>query len=66
MVLFRMKSLELDYKISAKSKSINKVLIKNKEFKANKAKLLSTKNLRKMAKRHKLKGPSQKQIIVIP
>jgi len=61
-----MKSLELDYKMSDKTKRVNKIITKNKELKALNAKLLSTKNLRKMAKRHRLKGPSQEQIIIIP
>ena len=66
MVLFRMKSIELDYKMSDKTKKVEKISIKNKEIKASKARLLSTKSLRRMAKRHRLKEPSQKQIIIIP
>ena len=61
-----MKSIELDYKMSDKTKKVEKISIKNKEIKASKARLLSTKSLRRMAKRHRLKEPSQKQIIIIP
>lgn len=65
-VLFRMKGIELNYNITAKSKEIEKVLIENKEFKAKKAKLLSVKNLNAIAKKYKLSQPKEKQIIVIP
>lgn len=65
-VLFRMKTVELDYKISEKNKMIEKAVSYNKELKAVKAKLLSVKNLTFMAKKHGLAEPNQKQVIVIP
>ena len=64
-VLFRMKSIEMDYKISSMNKDIEKVVLENKELGAVKAKLLSVRNLKKMAKKYDLKQPKQKQIIVI-
>lgn len=65
-VLFRMKGVELDYKVNTVNSTIEKNVLENKELKAKKAKLLSTKNLRAMANKHSLKQPSQKQIIVVP
>ncbi len=65
-VLFRMKGVELDYKVNEVNSKIEKSLLENKELKAKKAKLLSTKNLRSMATNHNLKQPTQKQIIVVP
>jgi hypothetical protein len=64
-VLFRMKSIEIDYKISSINKDIEKVTIENKELSAIKAKMLSVRNLKSMAKKYKLTQPRQKQIIVI-
>ena len=65
-VLFRMKSIELDYKIAEIDKEKNKIEMEGKEIKATKARLLSVKNLRRLAKKYDLKQPSSKQIIVIP
>ena len=65
-VLFRMKSVEIDYKVSDVNKDIEKVMLENKELKAKKAKMLSVKSLKKMAKKHGLSQPKQDQIIVIP
>lgn len=65
-VLFRMKSVELDYKITEVNKQISKARLGQKELGAKKAGLLSVNNLRKLAKRYKLKQPAQAQIIVIP
>ncbi|MBT7611538.1 MAG: hypothetical protein HN576_17410 [Bacteriovoracaceae bacterium] len=64
-VLFRMKSIEIDYKISSINKDINKVIVENKEISAIKAKMLSVRNLKSMARKYKLSQPRQKQIIVI-
>lgn len=64
-VMFRMKSLELDYKISGVNKEIKAKILDNKELKAKKAKLLSVKNLRRMASKFKFSEPNQEQIIVI-
>lgn len=65
-VLFRMKGVELDYKITSVNKDIDKVVLDNKELKAKKARLLSVKRLRKLASKYDLKQPKQKQIIVLP
>lgn len=65
-VLFRMKGVELDYRVNEVNSKIEKRLLENKELKAKKAKLLSTKNLRNMATAHSLKQPTQKQIIIVP
>ena len=65
-VLFRMKSVEMDYKISEVNKKIRKVEMKNKQLEATKAKLLSIKNLRRMAHKYELQEPKQNQIIIIP
>ena len=61
-----MKSVEQDYLISQKRKEIKKVNDLNKALKADRAKALSTKNLSRIAKSHKMKEPSQKQIILVP
>ena len=65
-VLFRMKGVELDYKITSANKDIEKVLLDNKELKAKKARLLSVTRLRTMASKYGLRQPRQKQIIVLP
>ena len=65
-VLFRMKGVELDYKITSVNKDIQRVTLDNKELKAKKARLLSVKRLRRMANKFDLKQPKQRQIIVLP
>ena len=65
-VLFRMKGVEIDYQVTEINKKMDKVIVANKTLKAKKAKMLSIKKLRAMAKRHNLKEPTQKQIIVVP
>ncbi|MDC1173871.1 hypothetical protein OAT67_00615 [Bacteriovoracaceae bacterium] len=65
-VLFRMKGVEINYKIASFNKDIDKIALENKELKAKKARLLSIKRLRGMAKSYELKQPKRKQIIVIP
>lgn len=65
-VLFRMKNVESDYKITKLNKEIERVSMDNKELKAKKARLLSSDKLRKMASIHHLDQPKQDQIIVIP
>ncbi len=64
-VLFRMKSIELDYKLTDENRKIENLVVLNKDLKAKKAKLLSVDQLRKMARKHKLKRPKQSQIIAI-
>ncbi len=65
-ILFRMKNVELDYKISSIKKDTKSILLENKELKAKKAKRLSIKNLKRLAAKYELREPKQKQIIVIP
>ncbi|MDD4974434.1 MAG: hypothetical protein PHY93_08775 [Bacteriovorax sp.] len=65
-VLFRMKNVEMDYKISKSNRDIEKVLLDNKELKAKNARMLSTDKLRRLAVAHHLDQPKQDQIIVIP
>lgn len=65
-VLFRMKNVEMDYKISKTNKEIEKVLLDNKELKAKRARMLSSEKLRKLASMHNLDQPKQEQVIVIP
>ena len=64
-VLFRMKGVDLDYKIADLRKDIEYVGQEGKELKARKARLLSVKRLRKLASQYGLAQPKQKQIIVI-
>jgi hypothetical protein len=65
-VLFRMKNVEMDYKISKSNRDIEKILLDNKELKAKNARMLSTDKLRRLAVTHHLAQPTQDQIIVIP
>jgi len=65
-VLFRMKNVEMDYKISKSNRDIEKVLMDNKELKAKSARMLSTDRLRRLAAAHNLDQPKQDQIIVVP
>ncbi len=64
-VVFRMKNVEMDYKITKTNKDIEKVVLDNKELKAKKARMLSAEKLRMLAERHSLTQPKQNQIIVI-
>lgn len=65
-VLFRMKNVEMDYKISKSNRDIEKVLLDNKELKAKSARMLSVDKLRRLAATHHLDQPKQDQIIVVP
>lgn len=64
-VLFRMKGVDLRYKVAEEQKSIDKYVLENKELKAQKARLLSVNKLKKLAKKYKLSQPKQSQIIVL-
>jgi hypothetical protein len=65
-VLFRMKGIEQDYRFSDLAKKIKIEETENKELKAERARMLSIKNLKGFAKRYKLKEPNEKHIIIIP
>lgn len=65
-VLFRMKTVELDYQVNFLNKEIEEVIVENKDLKARKAKLMSVDRLRAMATKHGLSQPKQNQIIVVP
>ena len=65
-VLFRMKAIELDYEMTSLNKNIKEVQNDSKQLKARKARLLSVKRLRALAKKYDLRQPKQEQIIVIP
>ena len=65
-VLFRMKGVELSYESLEVKGKIEHSVQENKSLKAKKARLLSSKNLKKMARKHNLSDPTTKQIIVIP
>ena len=65
-VLFRMKGIEIDYKISSLNKDIDQTILVGKELKAKKAKMMSVKRLRSLASEHGLSQAKQSQIIVIP
>ena len=65
-VLFRMKGIEQDYRFSDLSKKIKIEETENKELKAERARMLSIKNLKGFAKKYKLKEPNEKRIIIIP
>lgn len=65
-VLFRMKSVELDYRLLTLKKEMESAIQDNKELRAAKARVLSTDSLRAMSKAQNLAAPSSKQIIVIP
>jgi len=64
-VLFRMKGVDLDYKIADVRKDMKYVTQEGKELKAKKARLLSVRRLRSLASKYDLVRPKQKQIIVI-
>ena len=61
-----MKGIEQDYKFNEIIKSIKVETNENKALKAAKARLLSVKKLKSFARKHKLKEPDEKHIILIP
>lgn len=64
-VLFRMKNVEMDYRIHDLSKDIQKGVVDGKDIRAKKATLLSSDRLKKLAKEFDLKEPKQNQVILI-
>lgn len=65
-VLIRMKGLEQDYRFSEISQKIEIQRNENKELKAERARMLSIKNLRSFSNKYKLKEPDDKHLIIIP
>ena len=61
-----MNNVEIGYKIAFVNRDMKKAVLENKELKVKKAKLLSSNQLKKFAKKYKLRQPKQKQIIIIP
>ncbi len=66
LIYTRMKCVEMGYELNTLEQEIKKKNIETKEFKANKANLLSSENLNMLARKHQLFEPDQTQIIVIP
>lgn len=64
-VLLRMKAVDMGIDLAKHNKVYESVLSQNKELKVRKAGLLSSGNLRKLAKKHYLREPKAKQIIVV-
>lgn len=65
-VLIRMKGIEQDYQFNELTKATNQAKAENKELKAERARMLSVKNLRVFAKKFNLQEPDEKQIVIIP
>jgi cell division protein FtsL len=65
-VVFRMRSIELEYQLSEVNRDIDRVTLENKELKAQKARYLSVNRLHELAKRYGMKQPGQSQVIIIP
>lgn len=65
-VLFRMKGIEIEYKLSDVNRNIENITLENKELKAQRARLLSVTQLNQLAQKFDLKQPGQGQIIIIP
>ncbi len=65
-VVFRMKVIEFEDRISKMNSDIDKVSRENKRLKAQKAKLLSPVRLKQLARQYNLSEPKQEQIILVP
>ncbi len=65
-VLFRMQGIELDYEFVDVKKRIDRANLESKTLNAQKARALSVKSLRMLAKKYRLSEPKDNQIIVIP
>jgi hypothetical protein len=63
---FRMKGIEQAYSLNNINSDIQKVLIRNKELKAHRAREMSVPKLREFAVKYDLKEPGPEQIILIP
>ena len=65
-VLFRMKSVEVDYRRAGLIQKIDDAKNENRDLRARKAGILSPENLLKVASKHKFFEPKSSQIIVVP
>jgi len=63
---FRMKGIEQAYELNILKNDIFKATIRNKEFKAQRAREMSVPRLREFAVKYDLKEPGPEQIILIP
>jgi hypothetical protein len=63
---FRMKGIEQAYQVNIIQSEIQKVVIRNKELKAKRAREMSVPRLREFAAMYDLKEPGPEQIILIP
>jgi cell division protein FtsL len=66
LIFFRMRQVEFDYQHDELAKKIEKAYQKEKALKAEKAQLLSVKNLSNIAKKFSFERPRENQVIVIP
>lgn len=64
-VLLRMGTVDREIDLGRYNQKYDQALAQKKELLAKRASLLSTVNLRKLARKHKLKEPHSKQIIFI-
>lgn len=65
-VTIRMKSIEQAYQLNGLNQQIDRAVVQNKELKAQRARILSVKNLHAFAEKFNLKEPGPEQIILIP
>lgn len=65
-VTIRMKSVEQAYQLDGLENTMDRVLVQNKELKAQRARMLSVQRLREYAEKFNLKEPGPEQIILIP
>lgn len=63
---FRMKGIEQAYELNNIETETQKVIIRNKELKAHRAREMSVPRLREFAAKYDLKEPGPEQIILIP
>lgn len=61
-----MKGIEQDYQYNEVAKLISKEKLQNKELKAQRAKLMSVKQLKGFAQKFDLKEPDEKHVLIIP
>ena len=65
-IFVRMKGVEQDYELNQLNQKFYQINLRNKELKAERASLMSSNNLKQIAKFHNLNQPGPHQMIVIP